>query len=135
MARAELKQQDADVIKTLYDIIVDSDEHIKQLTSELESRLIETQASHDKLKQFQEAAYADNIDLSNLYKNMKVTMGIIRGKRDREEVNFERMRFQQLTDEVEVLSAQKRVLEEQLNKKEAQIHKIAVTFNINLDTV
>lgn len=114
-SRAYLTKDQSNLFIDLESLLFKYDEKVSELQTELENRIREVDACEIKMKEIQESAYKDNIDLSNQYKTMKESLGLIRGKSTLDMLS-DKHQIDTLTQEKEKLKSDKKNLMDTLIK-------------------
>jgi hypothetical protein len=108
-SRAYLTKDHSNLFINLENVLFKYEEKVYDLQIELENRIKEIEIFELKLKDIQESAYKDNIDLSNQYKTMKESLGLIRGKSNADSLSDKRQ-IEALVQEKAKLHSEKRTL-------------------------
>lgn len=108
-SRAYLTKDHSNLFIDLENVLFKYEERVNDLNCELENRIKEVEIFELKLKEIQESAYKDNIDLSNQYKTMKESLGLIRGKNNADSLSDKRQ-MEALVQEKSKLHSEKRTL-------------------------
>lgn len=108
-SKAYLTKDHSNLFIDIENVLFKYEEKVNDLQVELENRIKEVEIFELKLKEIQESAYKDNIDLSNQYKTMKESIGLIRGKGSAESLSDKRQ-IEALMQEKQKLHSEKRSL-------------------------
>lgn len=124
-SRAYLTKDHSNLFIDLENVLFKYEEKVYDLQVELENRIKEVEIFELKLKDIQESAYKDNIDLTNQYKTMKESLGLIRGKSNADTLSDKRQ-IETLVQEKAKLHSEKRTLIDAFVKSQilAKIAKI-----------
>lgn len=118
--RAYLTKDQSNLFINMESLLIKYEEKVNDLQSELENRIREINLYEIKLKEIQDSSYKDNIDISNQYKTMKESLGLIRGKSAFDTFSDKRQ-IEELMQEKEKLQADKKNLMDTLRDNQMTV--------------